>query len=162
MPNSLFFLKPANITTGRFFGGLASAINKKFATSLLDWSDIYITVELGWFVLLCIYMPTTVPILPIRSLYQLVRHYQGFSIKFKLPTGGFSSVVILTRHCRLRKCFCRYFCLACLSYLNLNLSLYNKHHNIDNIKRRVKLETQGRLTKTRNNNIVHLLNKKKK
>ena len=69
----------------------------------------------------------TVPILLIRSLRQLVCYYQTFSVKFKLPTGGLLFVVISTRiwmtlYCHLHQCICRHFRLACLSYLNLNLS----------------------------------------
>ena len=39
-------LRTANITIGRPSGGLAIAINNKFAASLLDQNDIYIAVEL--------------------------------------------------------------------------------------------------------------------
>jgi len=58
LPNSPFFLRPENITTGRHPGGLAIAINRTFAASLLHSSDIYIAVGLECFKLSCIYVPT--------------------------------------------------------------------------------------------------------
>ena len=54
LPDSQFSIRPANITTG----SLAISLNIKFTTSLLDLSDIYIAVELGCFLLLCISMLT--------------------------------------------------------------------------------------------------------
>ena len=54
----LFFIMPAKNTTSRPSGGLLVAVNKKFKCSCFESRDLYLAVDLGSFVLVCVYMPT--------------------------------------------------------------------------------------------------------
>ena len=54
----MFFFRPVKLTAGRPSGGLAIAVNKKSSCSLSESSDVYISVDFGSFVLMCVYMPT--------------------------------------------------------------------------------------------------------
>jgi len=54
----MFFFRPAKPTYGRPSGGLAIAVNKKFSCALSESPDVYISIDFGSFVLMCMYMPT--------------------------------------------------------------------------------------------------------
>ena len=54
----LFFIRPAKTITLRPSGGLLVAINKKFRCSCLESGDLYLAVDLGGIVLVCVCIPT--------------------------------------------------------------------------------------------------------